>query len=524
MKNAMGTESYEVIDPKRWVEHLNKELLPFWTTADAIGIDGKFPTFRYRDGSIVNAKLELKDEYEQLKKDQAFWIVDRLDRTYIRMISRQTYLYGIAYHINGNEEMLMLAKKGVNFILSLQEPNGSFPSWIAKEKCCPKLEERTSQDLAYALLGPALYYYLTRDDDVLKQIILAKNYIFEKYWDNEWGGLRWIQTDFTDEPDVHEYTQKELVAQLDQVNAYMMLLIPILPEKEKTEWINDLFKIADSIEKFYDLENNLFWGRLTQEEKKLNGYHVDFGHTVKSFWMLYLIEKKFGKKALVPWVEKESILEKVDRVFKEAFIVEEGTWGEKKLNIQEISKNKVWWIHAELSQLAVTIGLQQNPEYIKKYFIPACNFWFSKFVDQEHHSVWHMIQADTSTPIFPKAHLWKNGYHSFEHALIGLIVSHAINKQEINLFFGFNKIPEKEQMTLYYFENNGIEVKEIENFSSDELSELKKQKVSFHMQINERHSMTHLFDAQRQALSKEKEEEPVSEHLVQDNTLCKLLW
>ena len=136
MKNAMETE-YEVIDPKRWIEHLNKELLPFWTTPDATGVDGKFPTFRYRDGSVVNAKLELKEEYEQLKRDQAFWIVDRLDRTYIRMISRQTYLYGIAYHINGNEEMLKLAKKGVNFILSLQEANGSFPSWIEKEKCCP---------------------------------------------------------------------------------------------------------------------------------------------------------------------------------------------------------------------------------------------------------------------------------------------------------------------------------------------------------------------------------------------------
>ena len=106
----------ETLNPNRWMEHLEKDLLPYWTTGETIGVNGNFPNFRYKDGSIVNPIMELKDEYKQLERVQAFWITNRLGRTYIRMISRQAYLYGIAYHITGKEEILKLAKKMALFL------------------------------------------------------------------------------------------------------------------------------------------------------------------------------------------------------------------------------------------------------------------------------------------------------------------------------------------------------------------------------------------------------------------------
>jgi len=42
-------------------------------------------------------------------------------------------------------------------------------------------------------------------------------------------------------------------------------------------------------------------------------------------------------------------------------------------------------------------------------------------VDHTNGGVWHKINYPDLTPRYPKVHLWKNGYHSFEHALIGYI-------------------------------------------------------------------------------------------------------
>ena len=235
--------------------------------------------------------------------------------------------------------------------------------------------------MEYGLLGSALYYYLTRDNDVLNRIILAKKYILREYWNDILGELRWIKRDFIDEPDAHKYNQRKLVAQLDQINAYMMLLTTILPSKEmKEEWTKYIIRLSNAIEKFYDPENNLFWGRLEDEEKRLGGHHVDFGRTIKSFWMLHLIERKFGIKVLTQWTGKESILDKASRVLEEAFIIEENTWGEKKLDHGVISKDKVWWIHAELTKMAATIGLQHNSEYIcrsrKSFCMGYASGWY----------------------------------------------------------------------------------------------------------------------------------------------------
>jgi hypothetical protein len=51
---------------------------------------------------------------------------------------------------------------------------------------------RTSQDLAYGQLGMAMYYYLTRDESVLADILRLKEHIFGGYWNAEWGMLRWV--------------------------------------------------------------------------------------------------------------------------------------------------------------------------------------------------------------------------------------------------------------------------------------------------------------------------------------------
>lgn len=55
----------------------------------------------------------------------------------------------------------------------------------------PKREYRNPQEFGYGLLGMAFYYYLTRDDAVLQDILNIKNYIFNNYYNQSLGSVQW---------------------------------------------------------------------------------------------------------------------------------------------------------------------------------------------------------------------------------------------------------------------------------------------------------------------------------------------
>jgi hypothetical protein len=78
----------------------------------------------------------------------------------------------------------------------------------------------------------AFYYYLTRDADVLQDILAVKNHIFTKYYNPSLGAMQWILTSGGGV----RFDEKLLVAQLDQMNTYLVLLTPLLPNPFQSEW------------------------------------------------------------------------------------------------------------------------------------------------------------------------------------------------------------------------------------------------------------------------------------------------
>lgn len=98
--------------------------------------------------------------------------------------------------------------------------------------------ERTSQDLAYGITGLGMYYFLTHDVGVLHKIIQLKDYIFSVYLDDGRGYFTWYPK-HTKDPEV------QIVAQLDQLYAYMVMLTPTLPQPYKDIWKKDMKKVAD---------------------------------------------------------------------------------------------------------------------------------------------------------------------------------------------------------------------------------------------------------------------------------------
>lgn len=79
--------------------------------------------------------------------------------------------------------------------------------------------------------------------------------------------VRWVKAG--GDPAGVEDQRKELVATLDQINAYMLLVTPVLPSALKAEWKSDLHMLAYVvINKFWSEADNMFLGTIPCNKDK----------------------------------------------------------------------------------------------------------------------------------------------------------------------------------------------------------------------------------------------------------------
>src|SRR5450631_2558185 len=90
-----------------WLEHLNNDLLPFWTTETALGKPlGAFPSIRCNDRTLYDARKPCPEVVSS----------SSLHQRYLVALSRQSYGYGVAFHLTGNRIYLDYMKAGIDFI------------------------------------------------------------------------------------------------------------------------------------------------------------------------------------------------------------------------------------------------------------------------------------------------------------------------------------------------------------------------------------------------------------------------
>jgi mannose/cellobiose epimerase-like protein (N-acyl-D-glucosamine 2-epimerase family) len=448
----------ELPDLERWRRHLAEELMPFWTTPDALGTPiGNFPTFRCSDGAAYRPAAPCPE----LAKGPA-WIAAELPRDYTRMKSRQTFTYGVAYHVTGEERYLEYARAGVEWLRrnAYDRATGSAISYWQDGKPGPALDRRTSQDLAYAQVGLAFYYYLTRDPEVLADLLGLERYIMSKYWDASLapgGMLRWVLANGEIPGDAR---RQELVSQLDQINAYMLLLAPLLEDPAvAAAWQRDLLVLADVIkDRYFAPERGMFWGTLHDPaERRPGGRHNDFGHSMKSLWMLYLVGQATGRPGLVEFA-RPHVAPLLARAAQPS-----GCWASEVRPDGSLNRESQWWIFAELDQAAATLALREPaaadgraPAEYARYLAGSYACWLERFVDPKGKELWPFVPAGWTPATFadggpPKAFHWKNGYHGAEHALVALITTAGLTGQRLPLYFAFARPPAAARIQPYYF-------------------------------------------------------------------------
>ncbi|HVE82665.1 MAG TPA: AGE family epimerase/isomerase [Myxococcales bacterium] len=421
---------------ERWLQHLKQELLPFWMNPAAFGDPpGAFPSVRCDDGSALDRAHPCPEVAGEP------WLME--DRLHVVAHSRQIYAYGMAFHLTGDRRYLELARSGLDYLRghALDRKNGGAYSWRDGSGAWgPEPGKRTPQDQAYSLLGASLYYSLTRDEAVLQDIRAVKAAIFQAAVDPELHVLR--------RPLVPE--KLFLVDTLDQLNAYLVLTTPLLPEPEREATLRDLVRLARGIlAVFYSREEPMFY----LEVPRRPGDHPDkakndFGTTIKALWMIRFCGLIAGDADLVRQAEAEG-----RRVLDRAWLGDSSTWGERVLPEGGVGKDKIWWVSAELDQFTATLAMR-SPELASR--LPAAwDYWFRRFVDPAHGEVWTRLDGATNLPekgSLPKQWPWKAGYHTFEHALVGYVAAQQLHGEPVVLHYAFDPATRPGTVRPYLFE------------------------------------------------------------------------
>ncbi|MCD8048418.1 MAG: hypothetical protein LUG52_02240 [Clostridia bacterium] len=418
------------LEPKVWKAHLTDDLMKYWDREEAYTMEeGLFPTYRTNAGGVLPSdSKDWPEEFKAaVKDDDTKGLVD-VQHNFVRAHSRQTYAYGIAFHMTGDEKYLNLCREGAMALVNAID--GNYGMHVTYNKVLrgggwdKERAERTSQDLAYGLTGLGMYYFLTHDEGILHKIIQVKDYIFRTYLDDSKGYFTWL-------PKQTEDNQIQIVAQLDQLYAYMLMITPSLPEPYQSIWKKDLKKIADILVlQFYSEKYQFFWGVEDEPASmSLGTDHTDFGHSVKTFWVILKIGELLGDPFYVEFARP-----KIDAILKDAYL-ENGSWARRFKEDGSLDDDKEWWILAELDQAAEILAIH-DPTYYE-YLNNTHRYWMDYMVDKEYGEIWHMVSGNDNKPViqYPKIHNWKTSLHGFEHALFGYMTASQVKGKSFDVYY-----------------------------------------------------------------------------------------
>ena len=175
-----------------WLRHLRADLLPYWAVPEAFGVPvGNFPTFRCNDGRLPDSAAPCPEVQAPPR-----WIKAEVGRTYVRMQGRQTYAYGVAFHLTGDRKWLDLAKAGAAHTLETAGSSHRRAHLLRRRQGAARSRspQRPGPVLRGGGRGDALLPHPGSQSSNAPSSPTSGS-SFSNYWDDAWGMLRWVPPD-----------------------------------------------------------------------------------------------------------------------------------------------------------------------------------------------------------------------------------------------------------------------------------------------------------------------------------------
>ena len=157
-----------------------------------------------------------------------------------RMMGRQIYAYAMGFMLTGDETLLDQARAG-NRLAARPRPRRRNGGWHADLDVAGTplgAGTRWSQDLAYDAMGPAAYFFVTRDAEAEAAVLAARDALFDpaRFWDATNGRIKdGLDASMTTEQWMGATGSWQLVAQLDPITAFELLVQPVLTDPARRD-------------------------------------------------------------------------------------------------------------------------------------------------------------------------------------------------------------------------------------------------------------------------------------------------
>lgn len=433
------------LDGETWKRHYIEDILPYWSDKNALGEPcGNFPTRRDMNGAA------------------------RGSIRYTRMIARQVYAYLIGFNLTGDEKLLEYAMCGARWMrMKAKDPGRGYHARLDAKGSPDRSYYKTAQDQAYSMLAFSALYYVTRHPSAKKELNENISLIFEgPFFD---AGKRMIKDALSGDLSKtvpFENPGFDIVTVLDQANAYLGLFAACLEGAERRAVLKRLKICGDILaEKFF--ADGIFWDT-DINRKNYNARHLDAGHVLKTYWMLYEIAGMWRREYGEPLYSK-IIDEYMLKVLLAAYSEKYTMWGKKFKGscVNVICAKPDWWMQCECNQLASR--LIEKDARVARVLEKTAWFWLSSdFIDGTRaiRGVRDGVGLDgkfikNRDSMTVKAYEWKNGYHESEQALTLYLALNSFNKKPSTLYFAVPRaLAKKFVPTPYMFGGRAVSITE----------------------------------------------------------------
>ncbi len=405
-----------------WTEHLDADLLSYWSDVlqayETAGSPESYalPTTLPDSGAVTT---------------NADGSIAKANSTVVAQ-ARQIYSYAVAFQMTGNTDYLQLAKAAMRYQYEslYDEATGLYKQSAATGAVLD------AQKQAYGLLGASYLAHVAGGDTELASGVTLADHI-----DSVAGT---VLTTFS--TGAGQFGQSgtpsagddlRLVDQLDQLNAYMVLLASTAATPElRAQYLAQARATADYIlDAFSYAEDSPNAGLLKQSSGASEDSATDYGHTIKALWFIDQIAILQGDAALSDQVEAQA-----KTVLLQA--ESDGLWRTSVDGTNTASDIATWWSYAEMDQYAAALALAGDEE-LAALVVSAQTYWLDTFVDHEDGGIyWSVDLSDDSIVRATKQNEWIAGFHAFEHALISYITSAAAEGDgAVTLYFAATADP-----------------------------------------------------------------------------------
>jgi hypothetical protein len=455
VRAALAQHADSLPTQARWMQHLTQELMPFWTMPQALGNPlGAFPTNRYNNGDTVRPGMPPPDSTRETAQRWGWY-----HGLSVVALSRQTYAYCVAYYITGEERYLGYAKAGVDWLLKYgRGQDGGFYDFVDPESHMgsPRGGSPIVAAAAYGLLGPGIYYCLTRDAGTLRAIRQSHQHTLKVFGDcGNWTHLR--NTDRRSRPAITD--------QLDPVNAYVYTMASVAPAAERAAWQADLRKLLSwLIRRYYCPGSKSFQANADGDDTVPRCDDHAPGYEAKAAWFLYCAGERFADTGFCG-IAARVAPELVARVYRP----DRGCWA--------TGGQGDWWHHAELDQFTATLAIRDST--LRPCLARTNRYWFERFVDHRYGEVYECGSDQEGCTQVPKLHAWKNGFHSLEHCLVGYITAAATRRQPVTLYYAFGAPPDSGTLYPYHLQGRLVKLEKLEPLKDKALAGLSRYRATF---------------------------------------------